>query len=195
MDMMSDFENVDVMIGNGNINPIEREPSDMIGNVENDQDIESNLQSSRYETHGNEFGHYANENVIPWQDRVQETLETFTSEFNMRLSQEMDSMMSLMHNQINRAISTAITERIIPEIQNIMSSILFSGNRDTEASSSPNSQENTEMNNGTRNKITKRDSQSTGDLRTPSDDSPYTKKKHHLILNWLISLLDQNKFD
>ena len=100
MDMMSDFENVDVMIGNGNINPIERELSDMNGNVENDQDIEFNLQSLRYETHENGFGHYAHENVIPTQDRIQKTLEIFTSEFNMRLSQEMDSMMSLMHNQI-----------------------------------------------------------------------------------------------
>ena len=148
MDMMSDFENADVMVGNGNSNPVERKVSDMIGNKGNDQDIESNLQSSRHETHENEFGHYAHENVIPWQDRVQETLEIFTSEFNMRLSQEMDSMMSLMHSQINRAISTAITERVIPEIQNIVSSISSSGNRDTEASSSPNSQENFEMNRG-----------------------------------------------
>ena len=117
MDLMSDFENVDVMIGNENINPIERELSDMIGNVGNEQDIESNLQSSRYETHENEFGHYPHENVIPRQDRVQETLEICTSEFNMRLSQEMDSMMSLMHSQIIRAINTAITERVIPEIR------------------------------------------------------------------------------
>ena len=36
MDMMSDFENADVMVGNGNINPIERELSDRIGNVGND---------------------------------------------------------------------------------------------------------------------------------------------------------------
>ena len=106
MDMMSDFENVDVMIGNENINPFERELSNMIGNVVDDQDIESSLQSSRYGTHENEFGHYDYENVIARQDRDQETLETFTSEFNMRLSQEMDSMMSLMHSQINRAIST-----------------------------------------------------------------------------------------
>ena len=42
MDMMSDFENMDVMIGNENTNPIERELSNMIGNVLNDQDIESN---------------------------------------------------------------------------------------------------------------------------------------------------------
>ena len=151
----------------------------MIGNVENNQDIESNPQSARYESHENELGHYVHEKIIPRQDRVQETLETFTSEFNMRLSQEMDSMMSLMHSQINRAISTAITERVIPEIQNIVSSISSSGNRDTEANSSPNRQENAEMNNGFRNKITKKDSQSTGDLRVPRDNSLYTycKKK------------------
>ena len=111
MDMMSDFENMDVMIGNENTNPIERELSNMIGTVVNDQDIESNPQSSRYEIHGNEFGHYAHGNAIPRQDRIRETLETFTREFNMRLSQEMDSMMSILHNQINRAISKAIKPR------------------------------------------------------------------------------------
>ena len=171
--MMSDFENMDVMMGIENTNPIERELSNMIGTVVNDQDIESNPQSSRYETHENEFGHHAHENAIPRQDRVQE--KTFTKDFNMRLSQEMDSMMSLMHSQINRAISTALTERVIPEIQNIVSSISSSGNRDTEASSPLNSQENAKMNNGFRNKIAKKDSQSTGDLRTPRDSSPYKK--------------------
>ena len=182
IDMMSDFENADAIIGNGNISPIERELSDMIGNVGNDQDIESNLQSSRYETHENEFGHYTHENVIPRQDRVQETLEDFTSKFNMRLSQEMDSMMSLMHSQMNTAISTAITERVISESQIIVSSISFSGNRDTEPSSSPNSQENTEMNRRFKNKNTKRDSQSTGDLRPPRDDSPYILSTNLTIL-------------
>ena len=175
MDMMSDFENMDVMIGNENTNPIERELSNIIGKVENNQDIESNPQSARYESHENEFGHYVHENVIPKQDRVQETLETFSSEFNMRLSQEMDSRMSLMHSQINRAINTATAERVIPEIQNIVSSISSSGNRDTQASSSPNSQENAEVNNGFRNKITKKDSRSTGDLRVPRDSSPYRR--------------------
>ena len=110
MDMMSDFENMDVMIGNENTNPIERELSNKIGNGVNDQDIESNPQSSRYETHENELGHYAHENAIPRQDRVQQTLETFTSEFNKRLSQKMDSMMSLMHSKTNRAKSAAIIE-------------------------------------------------------------------------------------
>ena len=193
MDMMFDFENMDLMIGNENTNPIERELSNMIGNVENNQDFESNPQSAQYESHENEFGHYVHENVIPRQDRVRETLEIFTNEFNMRLSQEMDSMMSIMHSQINRAINTAIAERVIPEIQNRVSSISSSGNRGTGGSSSPNSQENAEVTNGFRNKITNKDSRSTGDLRVPKDSSPYstticelftfTKSTQYVILN------------
>ena len=70
-----------------------------------------------------EKGLYVHDNIIPRQDRFQETMETFTSEFNMRLSQQMDSMMSMMHSQIHRAISTALAERVIPEIQNIVSSM------------------------------------------------------------------------
>ena len=82
-------------------------------------------------------------------------MDTFSNEFNLRLSQEMDSMMAMMHLQINRAISSTISDRVIPEIKNIMSSMFLSGNRDTEASSSPNSQENRENNIGLKTKITK----------------------------------------
>ena len=54
------------------------------------------------------------------------------------------------------SINTAIVKRLIPEIQNKVSSISSSGTRDTEVSSSPNSQENAKVNNGFRNKITKK---------------------------------------
>ena len=130
---------MDVIFENCNVNPIERELSNVIGNSGTPCDSESNLQPRKNDSRENGFGHYLHENIIPRQDRFQETVETFTSEFNMRLSQEIDSM----HSQINRAISTAIAERVIPEIQNIGSSMSPSGNWDTEASSSPNSQEKT----------------------------------------------------
>ena len=93
-------------------------------------------------------------------------METFTSDLNMRRSQEMHSMMSMMHNQINSAISTAIAEGVFPEIHNIVSSMSSSGNRDTEASLSPNSQEVNERDKGFKTKITKKDSRSACDLRT-----------------------------
>ena len=117
------------------------------------------LLTGRY----NGFGHYVHENVIPRQDRFQETMEIITSEFIMRLSQEMDSMMSMMYSQINGAISSAIAERVIPEIQNVVSSMPSSGNRDSESSSSTNSQEITEGTNGFK-RITKKDSRSACDL-------------------------------
>ena len=84
-------------------------------------------------------------------------------------------MISMMQSQINRVINTAIAERVIIEIQNMVSSISSSGNWDTEASLSPNSQENTERNSGFKTKITKKDSRSACGLRAPRDSSPYRK--------------------
>ena len=77
----------------------------------------------------------------------------------------MDTMMAMMHSQINRVISSAISDRVIPEIRIILSSMSSSGNRDTEARSSLNSKENRENNAGLKTKITKKDSRTTGGLR------------------------------
>ena len=51
MDMMSDFENMDVIIGSDSVNPIERELSNVIGNAESHCD--------------NEFNFYRLEKIIP----------------------------------------------------------------------------------------------------------------------------------
>ena len=159
MDMMSDLENLDVMLGNNNNNPIERELAEAIdqSSAHGDADTHTYL--------GNEYRDYQHENDVLRQNEIRHSFETFSNEFNLRLSQEMDSMMSMMHNQINRAVTTAINERVIPEIQNIASSMSSAGHRDTEASSSPNSQENRESASGPKIKIAKKDSRSVGDLR------------------------------
>ena len=167
MDMLSDIENMDVMLGNGGSNPIERELTDAIEQSSVQGDVESN------EHLGNQYTSFAYENNLPRQDDIRQSLETFSNEFNLRLSQEMDSMMSMMHSQINRAISNAIAERVIPEIQNIVSSMSSSGNRDTEASVSPNSQENRECSSGFKSKFAKKDSQSACDLRDIAGRSHY----------------------
>ena len=173
--MMSDFENMDFVLGNDNVNTIERELSNVIGSSGNHCDAESDLQPRESDSHENGFGHFVHENTIPRQDRFQETMETFTSEINMRLSQELH--MSMMYGQINRAINTAIAERVIPEIQNMVSSMSSSGNRVTEASLSHLSQEDAERNSGFKTKIAKKDSKYACDLRVPRDSSPYTAKR------------------
>ena len=113
-------------------------------------DVEFNMYSR------NKFTETCYENIVHRQNEPRDYMETFSNEFNLRLFQAIDSMTAMMHAQINRAISSAISDRVIPEIKNIMSSMFSSGNRDTEASSSPNSQENRENAHGLNTKITKR---------------------------------------
>ena len=168
LDMMSDIDNLDIMLGNSGENPKERELAEAIEQSSVQGDIEAN------EYRGNNYS-FTQENEPIRQSEVRQSFETFTNEFNLRLSQEMDSMMSMVHNQINRAISTAISERVIPEIQNIVSSMSSSGNRDTEASMSPSSQENRENSSSLKTKILKKDSRSVGDLRDTAGGGHYTQ--------------------
>ena len=100
------------------------------------------MQNFPYE---GEFGNTEYGINVPRRDGILESIETFTTEFILRLSQEMDSMMLMMPSEIIRAISSAISDRVIPEICNFASSISSSGNKDNEVSSSPNSQENREQ--------------------------------------------------
>ena len=65
----------------------------------------------------NEFRDFGHVNRIPRQDSFMEFMETFTNEIIVRLSQAIDSMMSMVHSQPNREIRSAIAQRVIPEIQ------------------------------------------------------------------------------
>ena len=121
MDMMSDLDNLDVMLGGGNENPIERELADAIEQSSVQGDYGAN------ECQRDNYRIFAQENESLRQNEVRQSFENFTNKFILRLSQEMDSMMSMVHSQINRAINTAISERVIPEIQNIVSSVSSSG--------------------------------------------------------------------
>ena len=168
MDMMSDMDNLDIMLGNGNSNPIERELAEAIDQSSVHSDSETNLYQR------DEYSNFPHGNSEHRQNDVRQSFETFSNEFNLRLSQEMDFMMAMVHNQINRAISTAISEKVLPEIQNIVSSMSSSGNRDTEASLSPNSEENRVNSSGLRTKLLKKDSRSVGDLRDTTERGSYT---------------------
>ena len=156
--MMSDMDNLDVVLGNGKSNPIERELADAIEQSLVQGDIETNMHQR------GEYRDFTYESDSFRQNDVRRSFETFSNEFNLRLSQEMDSMMFMIHNQINRAINTAIAERVFPEIQNIVSPMSSSGNRNTEASISPKGQEDRGKPSALKSKITKKDSPSACDL-------------------------------
>ena len=165
MDMLSDMDNLDVMIGSEN--PLERELADVIDQSSINGDIEIGSHSR------NDLGNFIQGNEPYGRNDIRQSFETFSNEFNLRLSQEMDSMMAMVHSQINRAISAAISEKVLPEIQNIVSSMSSSGNRDTEASMSADSQENRENPSGLKTKLFKKDSRSVGDLRDTTGRGSY----------------------
>ena len=141
--MKSDYDKMDVMIGNENSNPIETEFAITIEGSTNHYETESNSHPMGYSSQENEQRDFDHENAIPRRERFLRSLETFTKEINLRLCQEFDSMMSMMHSQITRAMGSAIAGRVIPEIQTLVSS-LSSGNRDTESGSSSKIQENSD---------------------------------------------------
>ena len=177
MDMLSDMDNLDVMIGSEN--PLERELADVIDQSSINGDIEIGSHSR------NDLGNFIQGNEPHGRNDIRQSFETFSNEFNLRLSQEMDSMMAMVHSQINRAISTAISEKVLPEIQNIVSSMSSSGNRDTEASMSPGSQENREISSGLKTKLLKKDSRSVGDLRDTTGRGSYN---HYFAMLFLALL-------
>ena len=67
MDMMSDFENLDVMLGNGNNNPIERELADAIDQTSAHRDADTNVYQ------GSEYRDYLYENVLLRQNEVRQS--------------------------------------------------------------------------------------------------------------------------
>ena len=97
MDMMSDIDNLDVMLGNRNENPNERELADAIEQSSTQGDYKTN------EFHEVNYRNFVQGNEPLGQNDVRRSFEAFSNEFNLRLSQEMDSMMTMVHNQINRA--------------------------------------------------------------------------------------------
>ena len=80
--MLSDIENMDMMLGNGSNNPIERELADAIEQSSVQGGVESNEQL------GNQCASFAYENILPRQNDIRQSLETFSNEFNLRLSQK-----------------------------------------------------------------------------------------------------------
>ena len=168
MDITSDFENMDVLLGNENANPIERELTDTINGSLSKNDLRTDPHIRTNPSGENENRNFSHGGQPFRQDRILESMQTLSNEINMRLSQEKDAMLSMMHSQINGAIS----EGVIPEIENIMSSV-YSGNRDTESGSSSNNQENNSGTIGLKTKITKKDCRSAFDLGDTEDIGPY----------------------
>ena len=122
-DIMSGKENMDVMLGTGEYNQIEREIDQLTG------------FSNMLNRDENEEGHYLRGNSSQDYEirNMPETrighsfsgdLDVLTGEIYLRISQEIGSLINGMNSQIESAINAAISERIIPQMQGVVEALL-----------------------------------------------------------------------
>ena len=121
--MLSDIENLDIMLGENHFNTREREGS-----------LDSNLsrRSRRFVSNESEIGDEGigrdqrnvnsrtnaecDQNSVTGNSSAE--INRLSSELNSRNSREMDEMMNSVSVQIQRAISDAISTQVLPQIQN-----------------------------------------------------------------------------
>ena len=109
LDMLSDYGNMGVMLGEGISNSIERELDSLINVPEGQHDFQSfpNRENSSQE---NEFRDIDIRNEPVRESRLMESIIMLSGEMNAWMPREMETMMVLMHTQIGRAISSATSE-------------------------------------------------------------------------------------
>ena len=161
-----------VVLGDECSNPVERESANTINGSTGHNDTEAFPNIRGNSSQENEIRDFYVENEVLRHDSFKKLVEIFSNEINKRLSQEMDCLISMMHSQINRAISSAISHGVIPGIQNMMGS-LSSGHRHTESGTSANNQAKSEEMSGLKTKVTKKDSRPAFDFRDTGDLSKH----------------------
>ena len=126
IEMLSDIENLDIMLGENHFNRNER-----------DESVSSNFgrrpgSTSAHELENNGENRYsATRDIGPSNNADYGRISTggdssaeinkLSSELNSRLSRELDDMMCSVNSQIQRAISDAISNQILPQIQSALS--------------------------------------------------------------------------
>ena len=171
LDMLFDYGNMDVKLGEGNSNSIERDLDSLINVPERQQDFQSfpNRETSSQE---NEIRDIDSRNEPVRERRLVESINMLSGEMNARMSREMEAMMGLMQPQISRAISSARSERFIPEIQNMVENLPLS-QHGVEPCTSANEDGIGNVWKNANTKFTKKDSRSACDLRDHMDNTTY----------------------
>ena len=125
LEMLSDIENLDIMLGENHSSRVERDGRLDNTSVRRHESIVSNNldegEENPYHDHRNsnassnaEYGQ--NSTVM----NSQAEINKLSSELNSNISREMDEMMSSVSCQIQRAINEAINTQVLPRIQNVM---------------------------------------------------------------------------
>ena len=126
IEMLSDLENLDIMLGENHFNRNERDGS-----------VSSNFGRRPGSTSADELGnsgenrHSVTRDIDPGNNanygrnsiggNSSAEINKLSSELNSRLSRELDDMMCSVNSQIQRAINDAISNQVLPQIQSALS--------------------------------------------------------------------------
>ena len=123
--MLSDIENIDIMLGENHFNEREREgslnsnlPRMSRSSASNESENENgNVGRNQRNDHSRTNTEYDQNSVTA---NSSAEINKLSSELNSRISREMDEMMNSVSVQIQRAISDAISTQVLPQIQNVI---------------------------------------------------------------------------
>ena len=123
--MLSDIENIDIMLGENHFNDMRRDESLDGTSIRRQESVTSNnLENEEMNLHSDhrnpDTGTSAGYDRITASIDSQAEINKLSSELNSRISREMDEMMNSVSSQIQRAISDAINNQVLPQIQNVI---------------------------------------------------------------------------
>ena len=123
--MLSDIENLDIMLGENHYGRNEREESVISNQARRPRSLSRDELENNDENKYLESGSFdpctsANHGQNSTGGNSSAEINRLSSELNSRLSRELDDMMSSVNTQIQRAINDAISGQIIPQIQSVL---------------------------------------------------------------------------
>ena len=126
IEMLSDIENLDIMLGENHFNRNERDESDSSNfgrrpDSASADELENNGENRYSATRDIDPSDNAECGRISIGGNSSAEINKLSSELNSRLSRELDDMMCSVNSQIQRAISDAISNQILPQIQSALS--------------------------------------------------------------------------
>ena len=125
LEMLSDIENLNIMLGVNHINGAERDESLDNTSIRRHESVaKNNLKNESESSYSNHRNSNFRTNADCGQNSAdmssQAEINKLSSELNSRISREMDEMMNSVSVQNQRAINDAICNQVLPQIQNII---------------------------------------------------------------------------
>ena len=125
LEILSDIENLDIMLGENHFDGTERDESLEGTSIRRQESVTSNnLENEGLDPYADYGNPRVGTSAVCGQNSAsvdsQAEINKLSSELNSRISREMDEMMNSVSSQIQRAINDAINNQVLPQIQNVI---------------------------------------------------------------------------